>query len=157
MKTRRRRSDSAAAAVAAAQAAAMGPLPPPDYIKLRPCDLPYWEAIMLARARETWTEVDLISAATMARSLADMERLQADVEREGDTITAGNGNPIINPKVKLLETLSRRTVSFARFLHVHAIATVGRPEDAAKANELERESRAQDEDELIPTLRMVKR
>jgi hypothetical protein len=157
MKTRRRRSDSADAAVAAAKAAALGPLPPPAFIKMRDCDMPYWEAIMLARARDTWTEIDLITATTMAKSLADMERLQADVEVEGETITAGNGNPIINPKVKLLETLSRRTVSFARFLHVHAIATVGRPEDAAKANELERESREQDEDELIPTLRMVKR
>eukprot|EP01035_Chromulina_nebulosa_P031537 gene31537-biopygen20260 len=74
---RRKRSDSAAAAIAATQAAALGPLEPPAHVTLRPGDRPFWNAIMLARARDTWTEVDLTTAATLARTQADIEDLHA--------------------------------------------------------------------------------
>lgn len=152
---RRPRSDSAASAVRAAQAAAMGPLEPPNHVSLRECDRPFWNAIVTARARDTWNDSDLATAATMARSQADVERLQAQVDIEGDTIIGANGIPIINPKHKLIETLARRVVALARVLHVHAEATVGKSEDASKvlANE---KAAATDDDDLIPTLRMVR-
>ena len=152
---KRRRSDSAAAAVAAAQAVALGPHEPPAHVSLRPGDRPFWNAIMQARARDTWTEIDLTTAATLARTQADIEQLQADVEREGFTIPSGNGTPVINPKHKLLETMSRRAVALSRVLHVHAEATVGKSEDAAKALKNERQS-ADEADDLIPTLRIIK-
>ena len=158
MKTtpRRKRSDSAAAAIAATQAAALGPLQPPAHVALRPGDRPFWEAIMLARARDTWTDTDLTTAANLARSQADIERLQSEVDIEGFTIPSGNGTPIVNPKHKLLETITRRAVALSRVLHVHAEATVGKSEDAAKALELERKARQDDaDDDLIPRIRLV--
>ena len=54
---RRQRSDSAAAAIAATQAAALGPLEPPAHVTLRPGDRPFWNAIMLARARPNRLDV----------------------------------------------------------------------------------------------------
>ena len=153
--TRRQRSDSARAAVAATQAAALGPLPPPAHIRLREGDLPYWNEIVQSRQRSSWTGVDLAQAGVMARAQADIERLQREVEDEGETITAANGCPIINPKAKLLETLSKRVTSLSRALHVHALATSGRPEDAAKNAELERQARQDADDDLIPRLRAV--
>jgi hypothetical protein len=153
---RRRRSDSAAAAVAATQAAALGPLPPPAYIRLRENDRPFWDAIVLARARDTWTAPDLASAAAMARAQADIERLQADIERDGEVVTAANGSPTLSPQVKLLEMLTRRVMALARMLHVHAEATIGKSEDSAKALANERQARAEhDDDDLIPRLRSV--
>ncbi|MGB4925672.1 MAG: TerS protein [Giesbergeria sp.] len=112
---------------------------------------------MSARARETWTDSDLATAASLARSQADIERLQSDVDREGFTIPSGNGTPIVNPKHKLLETLTRRAVSLSRVLHVHAEATVGRSRDSSKALANERQSSLalDDEDDLIPRLRIV--
>ena len=80
---RRQRSDSAAAAIAATQAAALGPLEPPAHVTLRPGDRPFWNAIMLARARDTWTEVDLTTAATLARTQADIEDLHATLAAAG--------------------------------------------------------------------------
>lgn len=148
---RRKRSDSAAAAIAATQAAALGPLAPPAHVTLRPCDRPFWEAIVQARARDTWNEVDLANAATMARCQADVERLQGEIEAEGDVV-----GDKLNPKHKLLETLARRAIALARVLHVHAEATQGRSRDAGNALALERQARAEQEDDLIPTLRMVK-
>lgn len=154
---KRHRSDSATAAVAAVQSASLRPLQPPDHISLRPGDRPFWDAIMLARARDTWTDADLATAAGLARSQADIERLQAEVDVEGFTIPSGNGTPIVNPKHKLLETLTRRAVSLSRVLHVHAEATVGRSRDAgnALANERQASLPLDDEDDLIPRLRIV--
>ncbi len=152
---RRKRSDSADAAVAASQAATLGPLPPPAHVTLRECDLPFWRAIVLARARDTWTDPDLASAATMARAQADIERLQAGIERDGEFITAANGQPILSPQVKLLELLARRVMALARMLHVHAEATIGESRDGAKALANERQARAETDDDLIPRLRSV--
>lgn len=154
---KRIRSDSPAAAVAASQAAALGPLQPPAHVTLRAADQPFWNAIVTARARDTWTEADLAIAATLSRCQADIERLQAEVDLEGFTILNGKGVPVINPKHKLLETMARRAVSLARVLHVHAEATVGRSRDAgnALANERQAALPLDDDDELIPRLRLV--
>jgi hypothetical protein len=148
---RKRRADSGAAAVVAAQAAALGPIQPPAHVTLRPADRPFWEAVVQARARDSWNDVDLTHAATMARAQADIERLQAEIDTEGDMIEGK-----ANPKHKLLETLARRVVALARVLHVHAEATQGRARDAGKALELERRARAEHDDDLIPTLRVVR-
>ena len=159
---KRQRSDSAAAAVTATQAAALGPLQPPAHVKLRPGDLPFWNAIMSARARDTWTEADLATAAAMARAQADIEALQSSIDAEGFTIASGNGVPIVNPLCKLLETATRRAVALSRVLHTHAEATVGRSRDATNAlsNERRQGELQLDDDDLIPqlpTLRVVGR
>jgi len=148
---RRKRSDSAAAAVAAAQAVALGPLDPPAHVTLRPGDRPFWDAIVTARARDTWTGPDLVTAANMARSQADIERLQSEVDAEGYVV-----DDKISAKAKLVETLSRRVVVLAAALHVHALSTQGRARDAGNALALERRARTeQDDDDLIPRLRAV--
>lgn len=147
---RRKRSDSAAAAVAATQAAALGPLEPPEHVTLRPGDRPFWNAIMLARARDTWTEVDLTTAATLARSQADIEDLHAKLAAAGYML---GDKP--HPLAAVVETLARRIVALTRVLHVHAEATVGKSEDAAKALDLERKARQDEGDDLIPRLRAV--
>ncbi|MBH1979406.1 MAG: TerS protein [Comamonadaceae bacterium] len=146
---RRKRSDSATAAVAAMQAASLGPLEPPAHVALRTGDRPFWNAIVTARARDTWTDTDLVTAANLARAQADIEHLQARLDTEGYVID-GKANPV----AALVETLSRRTVALSRVLHVHAQATVGRSADAANALANERQA-ATEHDDLIPTLRVV--
>ena len=148
---RRNRSDSASAAIRAAQAVALGPLDPPAHVALRSGDRPFWDAIVTARARDTWTAIDLTTAANLARSQADIERLQTDLDASGYMLPDGKQNPI----AALVETLTRRTVALSRALHVHAEATQGRARDAGKALANERNA-AQDDDDLIPTLRAVK-
>lgn len=146
---RRKRSDSATAAVAAMQAASLGPLEPPAHVALRTGDRPFWNAIVTARARDTWTDTDLVTAANLARAQADVELLQTRLDAEGYVID-GKANPV----AALIETLSRRTVALSRVLHVHAQATVGRSADAANALANERQA-AMEHDDLIPTLRVV--
>lgn len=154
---KRHRTDTARGAVQAAQSAALGPIEPPAHVWLRPCDTPFWQAIVTARARDTWTDSDLALAATLARAQADIERLQIELDREGDVLTAANGAKVLNPRHKLMETLARRAIALARVLHVHAEATVGKSEDAGKALAAERAARNDlPEDDLIPTLRAVR-
>lgn len=148
---KRNRSDSAAAAVRAAQAAAMGPIDPPAHVAIREGDRPFWNAIVTARARDTWTAIDLTTAANLARTQADIERLQLELDAAGYVLVDGKPNPL----AALVETLTRRTVALSRALHVHAQATVGRSADASKVLALEKAAAAEDDD-LIPTLRMVR-
>lgn len=145
------------AAVAAARAAAEGPLQPPPHVRLRPGDVEFWNSIVNARARDTWNEADLETAAALARCKADVERVQREVDSEGDVIVNSRGTPVVNPKHTLLETLTRRAVLLARQLQVHSLATVGPTEDLRKRNNTERKARAahaevesEIEEDLIP-------
>ena len=146
---KRNRSDSAAAAVRAAQAAALGPLDPPAHVALREGDRPFWDAIVTSRARDTWTTIDLCTAANLARTQADIEFLQKVLDENG-YVQGGK----VSPLAVLVDTLTRRSVTLSRALHVHVVATMGRSEDASKALALEKAAR-QDDDDLIPTLRVV--
>lgn len=146
MKSNRRpRADSTKAAIQAAQNVAMGPLEPPKYVLLRPEDKPYWTAIMQSRARHTWNENDLVTAATMARAQADLASLQKQVDAEGYIIDGR-----INEAAKMVDTLAKRVITLSRLLHVHAEATLGRARDNGKTLALE--SAPSVDDELIPRL-----
>ena len=154
MAARRSRSDSSSSAVAAMQAASSGPIKPPASVHLRDGDQPYWDAIVRARAKDSWTDSDLIMAGNLARCLATIEKLQREIDAEGDIITNDRGTPVINPRHTLLETLSRRAVSLSRSLQVHAHATQGDSRDqgkkATKQRQAEKVIEEQDDDDLIP-------
>jgi hypothetical protein len=144
---RKQRSDSSTAAVAAAQA---GRIEPPAHVHLRACDWPFWASIVHARARENWTAPDLENAANLARCKADIERISAEIQAEGDTVLNQRGTQIVNPKHNLLETLTRRCMALSRMLHVHAEATVGKSEDEQAASKTTRRAKdAVQDDGLI--------
>ncbi len=151
---KRHRTDTVKGAVTAMQNALLGPIDPPAHITLRPQDRAFWVAIVEARARDTWNPSDLALAAQLARAQADIERLQSELDNEGDLTDDGK----LNPKHRLLETLSKRAISLARVIHVHAEATVGKSEDAAKALKTEQSARSAADglDDLIPGLRAIK-
>ena len=134
-KTRRTRSDSAKAAVQAHQNAAQGPLEPPSYVTLPEQCKPFWDAIVTSRARDTWTESDLVTAANMAR----VQQALQTVEIGGDEHAK----------------LTRLSLALARSLSVHVTATAGRAANLVNAATAEREARQDDGDELIPRLRAV--
>jgi len=146
MKARRPRSDSAKAAVAAAKAAALGPLPPPAFVRVSEAAKPFYDAIVIARPRDTWTEADLILAASLARDYAAIEDLRKAIDRDGMLIDGK-----VNPACDLLEKMTRRALATGRQLKVDTIATVGKAETFPKAAALEREARQQLDDDLIPT------
>lgn len=143
---KRARSDSTKAALQAQQNAAQGPIQPPEYVTLRPIDQPFWDAIVTARPRDTWTNADLAVAANLARTLADIETVQASIDQAGLII-----DDKVNPACDLLDKMTRRSLAMSRQLMVATIATVGRAQDIHKSARLEREARAElSDDDLIP-------
>lgn len=134
-KTRRPRSDSAAYAAVAHQNAAQGPLEPPAYVTLtEPCK-PFWEAIVTSRARDTWTDSDLVTAANMARVQLALQT--ADVGSDEHA------------------KLTRLALALSRSLSVHTTATAGRAANLVGASTAERQARQDEGDDLIPRLRAV--
>ena len=121
---------------------AAGDIEPPAHVNLRECDWPFWYSIVRARAKETWNSADLEQAANLARCKADIERLQAEIDAEGDVLENKRGTPIVNPRHTLLETLSRRSVALSRMLHVHAEATQGRARDTGERTKAEKSAGA---------------
>lgn len=114
---------------------------PPNHVKLRDGDRPFWLAIVRARANDTWTEIDLVHAANLARTQADIERNQEMLDAEGFTLTNERGTVVANPRHSILETLSRRAVALSRSLQVHAHATVGDSHESVKKNKAQSDAR----------------
>jgi hypothetical protein len=150
--TKRTRSDSVTGHTQAMSDAAAGPLEPPAHVRLRESDLPFWYGITGARARNKWDSHDLAIAATLARTMADIETLSARLEAEGHVIENQKGTPIANPVHTVLETMTRRVVALSRTLHVHAEAKQGEARDQGKRLHAERDAAdalEQADDDLI--------
>ena len=103
----------------------------PD-IKLIPDDI---QAIVSARARDLWTETDLVQAANLAR-----------VQHALQSMVVGSDEHA---------KLTRLAMALARAVAVHRTATAGRAADQAGANTVERKARQDEGDDLIPRLRAV--
>ena len=143
---KRQRSDSVKAETEAMAAAFQG-IDPPDWVRMPESALPFWKSIVTARAAAKWNNTDLEAAAELSRTKASIERLNEELEIEGDIIKNDRGTPIVNPKHSLLETLNRRMVSLSRFLQVHAEATQGKSRDQVKGNQSQ--SKANDQAETL--------
>lgn len=142
---RRPRSDSVTAAIAAAQAPIA--IDPPAHVTLRECDMPFWSSIIAVRAASSWNSADLMHAARLARCHADIERVQQEIDEDGEMEA--------NQKHRLLETLMKRAVYLSRLLHVHAEATCGKSEQQAKRAKPEQDAQAAARSALIPRLSAV--
>ncbi|EPO8314389.1 TPA: hypothetical protein ACV5NF_003692 [Pseudomonas aeruginosa] len=86
-------------------------------------------------------------AANLARTYADIEALQASIDRDGLLVDGK-----VNPACELLDKMTRRSLAMGRQLMVATIATVGKAQDIHKGASLERTARQQVDDDLIPTL-----
>lgn len=138
--SKRQRVDSADGALNA-MAGAHKEIAPPDWVVVPPAAQKFWRSITRARAADRWNDSDLENAAELARTKASIERLNIELEAEGDIIKNDRGTPIVNPKHSLLETLTRRMVALSRMLQVHAEATQGKSRDQVKGNQAQESAR----------------
>lgn len=118
------------------------PLPTPTQ-NLDQRALDYWPAVIGAKRRNAWTDVDIALATTLARDLGAIEQLSEDLAHEGHVLTDARGKRYANPAANLLDQTTRRAANTARAIQIHAIATTGRVQDGAKKNEAAREIAAQ--------------
>lgn len=151
---RRKRSDSAAAAIQAAVNAAM-PIPDvPAHVRLRPEDRPFWEGVVRARARDEWTDADLVVAAQLARCQRDIEVESERLDAEGSVVENAKGTTVMNPRHAVLEQLARREMALMRSLRM-AGTSAGDSRDLQKARKLQRQAESVREelaeDDLLAT------
>ena len=137
---RRQPSTSVKAMIGAMQNASLPPIDPPAHCKLRDGDRPFWDGIVRARARDDWTECDLVVAAQLARTQAAIEVEQVTLDAEGTTMTNFRGTQVMNPRVTVLEGLARRQMALMRALRL-AGTPAGTPRDEANARKAERQAR----------------
>jgi hypothetical protein len=111
---------------------AMKPMPSiPKHINLRDCDLPFWNDIIRARAREEWTDLDLVLAGQLARCQADIEIEQEKIYVEGSIQVNDRGTSVTNPRLRALNELKQAQLSTVKALALNATAKAD-PRDIAK-------------------------
>jgi hypothetical protein len=137
---KRNRADSASSAVKAMLSAAKDDLQPPAHVKLRAGDEVFWQAVVRARARDEWTEADLVVAGQLARCLHDIEKEQELLDAEGTVMPNDRGTMVVNPRVSVLEQFARREMALMRTLRMGG-RVAGDARDLNKARGLERQSR----------------
>lgn len=118
------------AAQVKAHAAVKTKIEPPAMCRMRDVDLPHWKSIIAAKQPDEWTEPDLFMAAQMARSMADIELIDAELLTEPRVI---NNKP--NPKITIVETLTNRVMRISRSLQINARAKNGEIRDLKRGRE----------------------
>lgn len=136
---RRVRATSADAAVKAMVDAAKGPPEVPEHVRLRDRDEPFWDGIIRSRARDEWTDSDLVVAAQLARCQADIEDESGVLEGEGSVVVNARGTQIVNPRVTVLEQLARREMALMRTLRMGG-RVAGDSRDEATRRRLQRQA-----------------
>lgn len=109
---------SAEAAVKAMVDAAKGLPPAPAHVRLRDGDQPFLDGILRARARDEWSESDIVVAVQLARCQADIEREQTALDAGESVVLNARGTLVMNPRVTVLEQLARREMALMRTLRM---------------------------------------
>jgi len=118
MATRKARSDSAAAMIKAAKNVALGDPMPPAHVQISPGVMPDYLAIVRARARDEWSELDLIVAAQLAECIGKQREQDIQLVLEGDVIKNDKGTMVANPRVSILAQLAGRQMAYMRTLQM---------------------------------------
>ena len=121
---KRERCDGAAGAVNAFKGAST-PIEPPN--TLTDDEMRYWRDIIATRNYADWTRADLVHACNLAKVFWLIERTFKEIESDTD------------PKLfDRLEKFTRLSIAMSSKLQIHALATVGRAEDAVARNKAQR-------------------
>lgn len=119
--------------------ALMGEIKPPACVKLRKQDVPFWAAIIKARAKADWIDSDLIVAAQLARCQADIEDEQSRLGKEKSIILNRRGSKVMNPRFFVLERLTSRELSLVRTLKIAYVSAPGHKTRDMQENRREEE------------------
>lgn len=136
--------------------ASMEPPPePPPYVKLRPEDRSFWDALVMSRASRDWMGAELCVLAQLARCQADIEKVTERLYKEDYVRMSNRGTPIMNPLVTVLEGLARRELALFRLLQIGGSITGDRRDLLVRkqtddiAKQVRREAAEEDPEELL--------
>jgi hypothetical protein len=104
---------------------------PPAHVPLDDGDRPFWDSVIAEFARADWTAHQLELAAMLARMMADLEREQMLLRREGAVMSSERGTPVVNPRKTVVQMTAGSILSMRRSLALHARAQAGDNRHAA--------------------------
>jgi hypothetical protein len=113
-----------------------GPIEPPPCAALNDAARAIFDGIIRTRSPEEWEaggEAHLHVAAALARDFETIERLSAAVLAEGEVTASGR----LNPKSKLIDAASSRTMRAVRLLQLQGRALGGELRDVQRRRELQ--------------------
>ena len=144
--SRRQRSDSATAAVERFQAEHGVELQPPAHIHLPEPALPFWRAIIRARAREEWGASPslLNAAANLAWTQYQIDQTRRQIDGEEDL---PEGLVVAQLAGHLLK-MQRLEMAYLRTLQQHGRAVEGEARDVAKRRSAAKADALPDDDLL---------
>ena len=141
---RAKRFDSVEAAVAIAQAA-VREIKPPENVGLKESDYSFWDSVIAEFAKAEWTDHAKEIAALLARTMADLEKEQRLMRREGSIVETkqvitdeeGEQKVIVlktrvNPRKQLIAMHCSNILALRRSLSLHARGKVGEARDHEK-------------------------
>lgn len=132
--------------------AAKGPPEVPAHVRLRDGDRPFWDGVIRARARDEWTDADLVVAAQLARCQRDIERESERLQDEESVLINARGTQVMNPRLSVLEQLARREMALMRTLRMGG-RVAGDARDESTRRKLQRQAESVrselEEDELL--------
>jgi len=144
--------NTAESAIKAMVDAAKGAPSIPSHVRIRPADRPFWDGILSARARDEWTDADLVVAGQLARCQYDIELESKTLDVEGTVVCNGRGTQVCNPRVMVLEQLARREMALMRTLRLGG-AAAGEARHVVQRRKLSKQAeilrREVEEDELL--------
>ena len=78
---------------------------PPDHVPMTDAAWPFWHSVTGEFAAADWTPHALEVAALMCLDMAALEAEQRTLRDEGSVLTNSAGNPIMNPRVRIVAGL----------------------------------------------------
>ncbi len=133
--------------------AAKPELQPPSCVTLTKSAIPFWIGVVRARARDEWSDVDLVVAGQLAQCQADMAEEDELLRVETRVIKNERGTPVMNPRTTVMEQLARREMALMRTLRMGGRVSGDARDDLGK-RKVESTSRKlrkelEEEDELL--------
>ncbi len=125
---------------------------PPAHVPLDDDDMPHWHSIVDEFAKVDWTRHSLDLAAILARTIADLERAQRQLRKEGSVVIRGDGTTAANPLVNVVKSYTAMVLAIRRSLGLSARIRAGGSVHAAKQRihnrAIERLASSEDDDLL---------
>lgn len=120
--------------------AAKDVLQPPEHVVLTERAWLFWPAIIKSRARDEWTENDLVVACQLAECQSDIASETILAREEGRTLTNDKGAKYLNPRHVVVQQLAATEMAYMRTLRMGG-RIAGDSRNELNKRKIERDSR----------------
>jgi hypothetical protein len=108
-------------------------------VKLDAVEHVIFDEIIAERDPTHWTAHRRHLAALLAREIRMVNLNQEELSREGFVMTNGRGNPVLNPRARVVDQGIKSVIAYRRSLAITARALGGEARDIGRRREIRRD------------------